>query len=46
MVHDLSGCLQFMRENLSRSLSLRELAGRAGLSPSRYSALFKEQIGV
>lgn len=46
VVHDLSGSLQFMRENLTRPLSLSELARKAGISPSRYSALFKEQTGI
>ncbi len=46
IVHDLSASLQFMREHLTRPLSLRELAQRAGISSSRFSALFKEQTGV
>ncbi len=46
IVHDLSASLQFMREHLTRPLSLRALARRAGISPSRFSALFKEQTGV
>jgi len=43
---DFTGNIEFMRSNLSRSLSLGELANQAGLSPSRYSALFKARTGV
>ncbi len=34
-----------MRANLARSLPLRELSRHAGLSPTRYSAIFREQTG-
>ena len=43
---DLVESMEFMQENVSRSLSLAELAQHAGLSPSRYSALFKAQTGT
>ncbi len=43
---DLVDSIEFMHDNLSRSLSLAELAHHAGLSPSRYSALFKAQTGT
>ena len=36
--------IRFMRENLSRSLSLEELARTAGLSIPHYSAMFKRQM--
>ncbi|MCW1923918.1 AraC family transcriptional regulator [Luteolibacter arcticus] len=45
-MRDFTGNIQFMRDNISRSLSLQELAQQAGLSPSRYSALFKARTGV
>jgi AraC-like DNA-binding protein len=44
--HDLSTSLAFLRANVSRSVSLREAARQASLSPSRFSAVFKEQTGV
>jgi AraC family transcriptional regulator of arabinose operon len=46
VAHDLSESIQFMRGNLRRSLSLKELSKQAGLSSARYSALFREQTGV
>lgn len=36
--------IRFMRENLSRSISLEELARAAGLSIPHYSAMFKRQM--
>jgi len=44
--HDFSKNIEFMHNNLSRPLALRELAKQAGLSPSRYSALFRAQTGT
>lgn len=44
--HDLTESIEFMRSNLSRTLALNELAQQAGLSPSRYSALFRAQTGT
>jgi AraC-like DNA-binding protein len=43
---DFSKNIEFMHNNLSRPLTLQELAKQAGLSPSRYSALFKAQTGA
>lgn len=40
---DLS--VEFMQQNLHRSLSLQEMASYAHLSPSHYSALFKKKTG-
>lgn len=45
VAHDLTKSIEFMRVNLTRSLTLRELSRQAGLSPSRYSALFRGQTG-
>ena len=45
LAHDLSKSIAFMRANLSRSLTLHELSSQAGLSPTRYSLLFREQTG-
>jgi transcriptional regulator GlxA family with amidase domain len=45
LAHDLSKSIAFMRANLSRSLTLHELSRQAGLSPTRYSLLFREQTG-
>jgi AraC-like DNA-binding protein len=45
MAHDLGKSIEFMRANLSRSLTLQELSRQAGLSPTRYSLLFREQTG-
>jgi len=38
----LSGVIDYIRDNLARELSLSELAGIAGLSPSHFATLFKE----
>ncbi len=38
--------IRFMRENLGRPLSLRDLAARVYLSPSHYSALFRRQTNA
>ena len=35
-----------MRGNIARSLTLQELSRHAGLSPTRYSAIFREQTGA
>jgi AraC-like DNA-binding protein len=45
IAHDLSKSIEFMRAHVTRSLTLRELSRHAGLSPARYSALFREQTG-
>lgn len=45
IVHDLTKSIEFMRCNVARSLTLQELSRHAGLSPTRYSALFREQTG-
>jgi len=45
MAHDLGKSIEFMRANLSRSLTLQELSWQAGLSPTRYSLVFREQAG-
>lgn len=45
IAHDLSKSIEFMRTNVARSLTLQELSRNAGLSPARYSALFREQTG-
>ena len=43
--HDLAKSIEFMLANVARSLTLKELSRHAGLSPTRYSALFREQTG-
>ena len=43
--HDLTKSIEFMRANVARSLTLQKLSRHAGLSPTRYSALFREQTG-
>jgi AraC-like DNA-binding protein len=45
IVHDLTKSIEFMRANVARSLTLQELSRQAGLSPTRYSLLFREQTG-
>lgn len=40
----ISRSITFMKENLSRSLSLDELARIAGMSASHYSAVFREKV--
>jgi AraC-like DNA-binding protein len=45
IAHDLTKSIEFMRANLTRSLNLQELSRHSGLSPTRYSALFREQTG-
>ncbi|MCX6961321.1 MAG: AraC family transcriptional regulator [Verrucomicrobia bacterium] len=40
---DLTKSIEFMRANVACSLTLQELSRHAGLSPTRYSALFREQ---
>ena len=46
VAHDLMKSIEFMRANVARSLTLQELSRHAGLSPTRYSALFREQTGA
>jgi AraC-like DNA-binding protein len=43
--HDLTKSIEFRRANVARSLSLQQLSRHAGLSPARFSALFREQTG-
>lgn len=45
IAHDLTKSIEFMRANVARSLTLQELSRHAGLSPTRYSAIFREQTG-
>ena len=45
IVHDLTKSIEFMRANVLRSLTLQELSRQAGLSPTRYSTLFRDQTG-
>jgi hypothetical protein len=45
IAHDLTKSIEFMRANVARSLTLQELSRQAGLSPTRFSALFREQTG-
>lgn len=45
IAHDLTKSIEFMRANVARSLTLQELSRHAGLSPTRYSVLFREQTG-
>jgi AraC family transcriptional regulator of arabinose operon len=44
--HALEKCFQILLENTRRSLTLRELAAQAGLSPSRLANMFKSQTGT
>jgi len=44
--HALEKCFQILLENTRRSLTLRELAAGAGLSPSRLANMFKNQTGT
>jgi AraC-like DNA-binding protein len=45
IAHDLTKSIEFMRANVARSLTLQELSRHTGLSPTRFSALFREQTG-
>jgi len=45
IVHDLTKSIEFMRANVARPLTLRELSRHAGLSPARFSSLFRDQTG-
>ena len=45
VAHDLMKSIEFMRANVASSLTLQELSRHAGLSPTRFSALFREQTG-
>jgi AraC-like DNA-binding protein len=45
IAHDLTKSIEFMLANVARSLTLQELSRHAGLSPTRYSVLFREQTG-
>ncbi|MFZ4599857.1 MAG: helix-turn-helix domain-containing protein [Terrimicrobiaceae bacterium] len=43
---DALSVIEFLRANVTRSLSLAEISKNAGLSPSRLSALFRERTGL
>lgn len=43
---DILRSLQFMQEHLTESVSIDEIAEECALSPSRFKAKFKEQMGV
>ena len=45
IAHDLTKSIEFMRANVARSLTLQELSRHTGLSPTRFSAIFREQTG-
>lgn len=38
--------LRFVRDNLDRTISLDDLAGEAGMSPSHFSRVFKDTVGT
>ncbi len=42
----LARVLDFVRDNLASDLSLGELAGVAGVSPSHFKTLFKQSVGI
>lgn len=42
----LARVLDYIRENVSRDLSLAELAGVANVSPSHFKVLFKTAVGI
>lgn len=43
---DIQKSLQFIQEHLTQSVSIDEIAEESGLSPSRFKAKFREQVGV
>ena len=45
LAHDLTKSIEFMRANVACSLTLQELSRHAGLSPARFSSLFRDQTG-
>jgi len=45
IAHDLTKSIEFMRANVACSLTLQELSRQAGLSPARFSSLFRDQTG-
>jgi AraC-like DNA-binding protein len=45
IAHDLTKSIEFMRANVARPLTLQELSRHTGLSPTRFSAIFREQTG-
>lgn len=45
LVEAVDATAQWMRERLERKIELRELAARARLSPSHYSAVFRRRFG-
>jgi len=45
IAHDLTKSIEIMRANVARPLTLQELSRHAGLSPARFSSLFRDQTG-
>ncbi|UAY56872.1 AraC family transcriptional regulator [Arachidicoccus terrestris] len=43
---NISASIKFMKENLSKSLTLDDLAKRSGLSASHFALLFKKKMGI
>lgn len=43
---NISLSIKFMKENLSKSIALDELASRSGISASHFALLFKKKMGV
>ncbi len=43
---DMTDIIGFLRANVNRPLSLGEISRQAGLSPSRFSDLFRERTGL
>ncbi|MEN9359100.1 MAG: hypothetical protein RL095_635 [Verrucomicrobiota bacterium] len=42
----IESCLHFLRTHVGQRLSLEAMASHAGLSPSRFSALFRQRTGT
>ena len=43
---DISKSLAYLHKNFPNNITVTELAGKIGLSPSRYSSVFKEYMGL
>ncbi len=43
--HNLESTLSFLQQNVAGTLTLTQMADHAGLSPSHFSHLFKQQMG-
>lgn len=43
---DIQNAITFIHENLLRDLDIESIAEQCGLSPSRFKAKFKEQLGI